>query len=719
MSPLPQSAPRQTSGAEFTEVRAAERKVIDQQRLNRGIVDAAPLVGLALSGGGIRSASFALGVLQALARSHGTHTNQLRNIDYLSTVSGGGYIGSSLTWFNFLQRDVLPAERRFPFGSKNEAKRQECARTQVAVDNTAFIRQHGEYLTPARIFTSASLIGVLLRNIVVTASVYFALVVALTMAARIAYPYWSHRLPGGWLATVASESMLPAVVAFLIFGLLSIGFGLLTALVPKLAPDNRFLYWCRVHSQRLIGLWLVWSFVALICGTVPHVYQAIVNWTATGFALSTTGAAGVIYEFVKQQRPKLAAKLPKTNLLILWITVFAICYGLLLGAYAISMRMDPLAEDLPLPLYFLAYALLVGGFLNSNMFSLGRMYRDRLMEAFMPDPAAVASRKWHRATQADVTFMQDVCTEKDCGPYHLVNTNIVLTGTDYANYRGRGGDSFVFASQYSGSEATGWHKSDQMCGGSMSLATAMSISGAAVNPNAACGGRGPTRNRLASFVLALFNIRLGYWIRNPNASMAGKILSGLIWPNLIYPGLRQGLLGTGHHMRAGFVELTDGGHFDNTGIYELVRRKVDCIILSLASADPGYGFDDLADVVERVRADFGVFIEFESMMVEAIPGPEGPTALGIAASLKLAKSSHVSGKVSYPDGTVGKIIVLKSALTKDLPVDVVRYASTHVAFPNESTADQFFDERQFEAYREAGYAAAAGMIRERHKELPF
>ena len=52
-----------------------------------------PVSGLAISGGGIRSASFGLGVLQSLVAN-----DRLKEIDYLSTVSGGGYIGSALTW---------------------------------------------------------------------------------------------------------------------------------------------------------------------------------------------------------------------------------------------------------------------------------------------------------------------------------------------------------------------------------------------------------------------------------------------------------------------------------------------------------------------------------------------------------------------------------------------------------------------------------------------
>ncbi len=713
------SMPGSAGGVPFVDVQVAESRVIAQQRANRGITEPdKPLVGLALSGGGIRSASFALGVLQALARRDGLHVDHLRDIDYLSTVSGGGYIGASLTWFNFLQRDVPPKDRQFPFGAKYDAHRDQCA-TGVSVDNAAFIRQHGEYMTPAKRFTSVSLIAVALRNIVLCFSVYFALVAALTLAARLAHTWWVQLFPRGWIGASVNETMMPAFLLVLLFALFSILFGISTAIIPKIRPDNEVLYGWRVRSQRYFGLVLAWAFAAFICGTVPHVYEAIVHWKVTGFALSTTGIAGVIYEFLKQQRPKLAVDRPKLNLVILWVTVLAIIYGLLLGAYALAMKLDPGASNLYLPLYFVGYALLVGGVMNSNMFSIGRMYRDRLMEAFMPDPDAVSRRKWGPAKMADVTFLQDTCTEKDNGPYHLVNTNVVLTTTDYASYRGRGGDSFVFSPKFSGSDATGWYPSTQMCGGSMSLATAMAISGAAINPNSACGGRGPTRNRLASFVLALFNIRLGYWVRNPNARAAGKFFSKLIWPNLIYPGLRQGLLGTGLHMRAGYIELSDGGHYDNTGIYELVRRKVSCIILSLASADPGYGFDDLADVIERVRADFGVYIKFDSMMEAAIPIAGEPPPGGIASTLKFAQCSHVTGVVNYPDGTKGTLVILKSAMTNRLPIDVLRYAANNPAFPNESTADQFFDERQFEAYREAGYAAAAGMIRENRTKKWF
>ena len=538
-------------------------------------------------------------------------------------------------------------------------------------------------MTPAKRFTSASLIAVALRNMLLCSSVYFALVVAITMARAARHrPYWRDgAAASGWLGENIDENMMPAVLLVLLFMLASILFGMSTAIIPKFNPKNEVLYEWRVRSQRYFGLLLVWAFVAFICGTVPHAYASIEHWKATGFALSTAGAAGVVYEFLKQQRPKLAEKLPRTNIVILWVTVLAITYGLLLGAFALAIKLESRCRRRGgCRCVSSVTRCVVGGVMNSNMFSIGRMYRDRLMEAFMPNPDAVAQRKWLRAQQADVAFLHDVCTAKDNGPYHLVNTNVVLTSTDHATYRGRGGDSFVFSSRSAAPKPPAGTTTKDICG-SMSLATAMAISGAAINPNAACGGRGPTRNRLASFVLALFNIRLGYWVKNPNAGMRGKLASR-IWPNLIYPGLRQGLLGTGLHVRAGYIELTDGGHYDNTGIYELVRRKVPRIILSLASADPDYGFDDLADVIERVRVDFGVYIEFDTMLQGAIPGPSTPPPAGIACALKFAPSSHVVATIHYPDGTRGTLVVLKSAMTERVPVDVVRYATQNPTFPN-------------------------------------
>lgn len=703
-----------TFGTAIEQVVADEVATIEMQRKNRGVApNPARRMGLALSGGGIRSASFCLGVLQALARK-----GRLVDVDYLSTVSGGGYIGAALTWFQ--HGDAMAgAKPAFPFGEKGQSRcsavTEEGASVEVEPDRTAFIRQHGEYLAPSRQITKTSLIGAVLRNALVSFGVYGALVVAFTQLILQSADVWS-----GWLVVKAIGKIVPTSFGVsasfaVVFAALSLVFALLTWFYPKFLPKSKQLYSFRIVGQQVLGWVLGVSAATFVLGTIGPAVRWLDHWNAAGglgALFTSTGVVGVAFEFVKQHRPQIARLWPKLNSLTVWVAGGALIYGLLLLSYVMA-RSFVNHDYESLPWILIGSAILFGGLMNSNMFNISRMYRDRLTEAFLPDKATVESGMWKPAYEADVAFLSDVCGPKHPGPFHLINTNAVLTSSDFALYRGRGGSNFVMSSLYCGSEATGWHLTREFIGGNMTLATAMAISGAAVNPNAACGGQGPTRNRLASFMLALFNVRLGYWVRNPHAyPRFGKLVSYL-WPNLLYPGLRQGLLGTGAHVRAGFLELTDGGHFDNTGLYELVRRRVRVIVLALASADPQYGYDDLADVLERVRADFGVYIWFEDLLAGTTPGSCAKPPGGIAAALKLCERGHAVGTILYPgDEEPGSLIVLKAAATAKLPMDVLRYAATHEDYPNETTADQFFDERQFEAYRETGYAAAKGMLEE-------
>src|SRR5258707_1168823 len=84
----------------------AEDELIAVRRHAAKLPATAPRRGLALSGGGIRSATFNLGVLQALARA-----KVLRNFDFLSTVSGGGYVGGFFgAWVSRESNDINGVE---------------------------------------------------------------------------------------------------------------------------------------------------------------------------------------------------------------------------------------------------------------------------------------------------------------------------------------------------------------------------------------------------------------------------------------------------------------------------------------------------------------------------------------------------------------------------------------------------------------------------------
>jgi hypothetical protein len=213
---------------------------------------------------------------------------------------------------------------------------------------------------------------------------------------------------------------------------------------------------------------------------------------------------------------------------------------------------------------------------------------------------------------------------------------------------------------------------------SISIGTAMAISGAAANPNA-----GYHTSPAVAFLLTIFNARLGWWIGNP-------LLPSWTRPSppvgLFY--LLSELFGFSGVKRA-FVNLSDGGHFDNMGLYELVRRRCRFIIVCDAEQDDRYSFNGIAGAIRKCRVDFGVVIEL-------------PTS-GIVPKKGSRSSVHVAiGSINYPGQGYGTLVYLKASLTGDEPSDVLEYCKRHHEFPHQTTADQFFDESQFESYRALG-----------------
>ena len=222
-----------------------------------------------------------------------------------------------------------------------------------------------------------------------------------------------------------------------------------------------------------------------------------------------------------------------------------------------------------------------------------------------------------------------------------------------------------------------------------------------------------------SVLLALLNLRLGYWAANPKYNRKIHIA-----PNYLVPGLRE-IAGSGFHEESRELELTDGGHFENLGLYELIRRKVKLIVLSDAGADPQFSFESLANAVERVRVDFGVEIRFDDP-IQALDDikPGSADRGGLLDQSQLATRGYAVGRIVYDltDKTSkeknGTLIFIKATLVRGLPADLIGYKKANPAFPNQSTADQFFDEEQFEAYRELGYQLTKRMIKENNYSLP-
>jgi hypothetical protein len=149
------------------------------------------------------------------------------------------------------------------------------------------------------------------------------------------------------------------------------------------------------------------------------------------------------------------------------------------------------------------------------------------------------------------------------------------------------------------------------------------------------------------------------------------------------------------------VHLSDGGHFENLALYELIRRRCRYIIVSDCGADPDVAFDDLANALRRIREDFGVEIELDV-------SPLRPDSDGKSKQHAVIGTVHYNGLAGYDKGT---ILYIKPTLTGDEPPDVLQYRTRNTAFPHESTGDQFYDEAQWESYRRLGEHAGHSVLR--------
>jgi hypothetical protein len=227
------------------------------------------------------------------------------------------------------------------------------------------------------------------------------------------------------------------------------------------------------------------------------------------------------------------------------------------------------------------------------------------------------------------------------------------------------------------------------------LGTAMAISGAAVSPNMGVYTRDPALAALMTF----FNLRLGYWFGNPRWKLLNKRKRPLFAPSYLFA---EAFALTNEDRS--FVNLSDGGHYDNLGLYELLRRRCRYIIAVDAECDPEYRCTALAWLVRMARIDFGIDINIDiDHLVDRTIKPSKAT------------THWLKGEIRYPNGERGHLLYIKSSLLAAgkngrLSADIIEYANRNPAFPHESTADQFFNESQFEAYRRLGQAIAEQLL---------
>jgi len=352
---------------------------------------------------------------------------------------------------------------------------------------------------------------------------------------------------------------------------------------------------------------------------------------------------------------------------------------------------------------YVGLCLTASWFINVNKFSLHAMYRQRLIRAYLG--ASNPFRHPHPFTGFDENDNISMCTLTANKPMHVVNMALNLVHGGNLRWQERKAASFTATRLHTGGVCVDYRPST-LYGGRyaptktpISLGTAITISGAAASPN-----MGYHSSPLLMLVMTLFNARLGWWLGNPRRNRR-------IWTS---PSPRWGIrpfldeaLGLTSDTNS-WIYLSDGGHFENLAIYEMVLRRCHCIVVSDAGCDPEYTYEDLANAVRKIRIDLGIPVDFDDPTMP-MSADKLPTARHSGKHCAIARIRY--SVIDGPDAPDGILIYLKPSLDGNEPADVQHYAAADPLFPHQPTSDQFFDESQFESYRRLGLHVIEEMLR--------
>jgi hypothetical protein len=659
---------------------------------------------IAISGGGIRSATFGLGVLAALARR-----NLLYQFDYLSTVSGGGYLGSFLTTFlstddrpvkdassavvappagNALQTDGVSRADKVNIGLGREDlpfKREEGEAAALR-----HVRHHSKYLATGRLWERLQMAGAQVYGMAMNwlGFAYLAFVVALIeQIVRL-------QLKGtpSWTRLVVISAGAVAAVALLIP---------LIRRIPRLKEGTDALF--ALSLLILLGL-LAWGGLGCLHDWLAK-YSSLEAWLITLAAVPLIASAvlalvGGLSMVVRIPLIVIAAVAAP----LLFLGIELLCFDWL------EKRMIGTTAAV---LIAVAGYVLFWRLLDINFTAPHRFYKQKLGEAYLiqPDPASADPTQCKK----NVPLPLSGCNSLARGPYHLVNCALNVPASDNPKMQGRLTDFFLFSRDFCGSPLTGYQSTTtwEDLNPGLDLGTAMAISGAAAAPQM---GLGTIKN--LSFWMALFNIRLGYWIKKPKttiedtAAMAATAEPPATWwrgfsqaickgaksvlyspPGLMY--LLREMFGTANETRA-FINVSDGGHIENLGVYELLRRRCKYIVAIDGEQDEKMTFQGLTTLLRLAYIDLGIRIDV------------GLDALRLAET-GYSHSHFAFCRIHYPmdepngkEEGYGYLLYLKLSLTGNEGEFLRRYKLDEPAFPHTSTANQFFSEAQFEAYRSLG-----------------
>jgi|GEM_PF-437022 len=547
----------------------------------------------------------------------------------------------------------------------------------------------------------------------------------------------------GWLAyaplDVAGREAAFVFGPALVIAALSLSIYALIGLLGRGSDEQRREWWSRYGALLTMAgaAWLLLTVAAVygpfwIMKLKSVKWIPILGWLATSAGSVLAGKSGS----TSGERQSKASQLPMEVLAV--VGPFVAIAGLILAVatvlHSVLLALSPaqagnywsgLAGIDP-GVAWAAFGIVLGATVlltwrvDINIFGLSEFYRTRLVRCYLG--ATRNRRNPHPFTgfdEEDDLFLANLRTrppimcpeeQKDAkdrppfaGPLPIVNCTLNLGGSSDLAVKTRHSDSFTMTPLHCGfnhkdprghrfAAAGGYCATENYCGKAQSptLGLAVAVSGAAANPN-----MGYHTSPLTSFLMTVFNARLGCWFANPARRKPVTRLA----PYFAFRSLVAELFGTADDSSK-FVDISDGGHFENLAIYELVRRHCRVIVACDAECDPEMAFGSLGNVIRLCEVDFGTKIKIDVSSIRKDP------------RTGRSKSHCAVGKIEYGNGGLGTLIYIKSSLLDDENTAVLEYLADHPDFPHETTADQFFTEDQFESYRKLGYDAARRTFRD-------
>lgn len=496
-----------------------------------------------------------------------------------------------------------------------------------------------------------------------------------------------------------------AIVWFAVSGVL-----VLVRLLHPLIPSRSGGLWVPPLDRalmRVLGLAVFWSGLAALWHFTLNLDRLFLTAIT---AAASAGAFALLRNWigVALRRPKEPGVLDRLKPFLPQILAYA---TLILGTAAMGQLLIRLCGDDWLSWWRAASvmggALVLGLFIDPSNFGLHAFYRARISRAYAGacNLAANESAAQNRGTEPKEGDDRPLA-ELPRRPLHLICCAANDLSGDHIGTLARGARSAVL-SRYG--LAVGPHAGPV---GDLTLGAAVTASAAAFNSN--MGDVSMQVGPAVSFLMTALNLRLGLWVRHPKA----PAVQPRRWPGLLLFRESFGLTSASWQVppapasdkprqpaddadvadhvppvQVRDLHLSDGGHFENLALYELVRRQCRYILVSDCGADPTIAFDDLGRALRRIRQDFDIDISIDV-------DPLKPDALGHSRQ-------HVAvGRIHYSPTDHGILLYVKPTITGDEPADVLQYKTRNDAFPHEGTGDQFYDEAQWESYRRLGLHVA-------------